>query len=57
MRGTDSPVILGLFWQFCDSLKLKRQRFFLDFGECYVHQIFGSSVIFSGSYENATTFG
>ena len=34
----------------------KRQRAFLDFGDRYAHQIFGTNVNFCGGYENATTF-
>ena len=43
----------GFFYAF---LKSKRQRAFLDFGERYAHQIFGTNVSFCGGYENATTF-
>ena len=52
-------------WQSCSfgflrssyaSLKSKRQRAFLDFGDRYAHQIFGTNVNFCGRYENATTF-
>ena len=45
-----------IFSAFSASLESKRQRAFLDFGERYAHQIFGTNVIFGGSYENATTF-
>ena len=47
------------FWVFLAlsaSPKSKRQRAFLDFGERYAHQIFGTSVYCGGGYENATTF-
>ena len=47
------------FWIFLvllRSLKSKRQRAFLDFGDRYPHQIFGTNVNFFGGYENATTF-
>ena len=45
-----------IFSAFSASLESKRQRAFLDFGERYAHQIFGTNVIFGGSDENATTF-
>ena len=45
-----------IFSAFLASPKSKRQRAFLDFGDRYAHQIFGTNVIFSGNYENATTF-
>ena len=45
-----------IFSAFLASPKSKRQRAFLDFGDRYAHQIFGTNVIFGGSYENATTF-
>ena len=45
-----------IFSAFCAFLKSKRQRAFLDFGERYAHQIFGTNVNFCGGYENATTF-
>ena len=53
-----SPTVLQfwIFSAFSTSLESKRQRAFLDFGERYAHQIFGTNVIFGGSYENATTF-
>ena len=47
------------FWFFRSSdasLKSRRQRAFLDFGDRYAHQIFGTNVNFGGGYENATTF-
>ena len=46
----------GFFRSFYASLKSKRQRAFLDFGDRYAHQIFGTNVNFGGGYENATTF-
>ena len=46
----------GIFWSFYASLQSKRQRVFLNFGERYAHQIFGTNVVFCGGYENATTF-
>ena len=46
----------GFFRSFYASLKSKRQRAFLDFGERYAHQIFGTNVNFCDGYENATTF-
>ena len=45
-----------IFRSFYASLKSKRQRAFLDFGDRYAHQIFGTNVNFCGDYENATTF-
>ena len=53
-----SPTVLQfwIFSAFSASLESKRQRAFLDFGGLYAHQIFGTNVIFGGSYENATTF-
>ena len=45
-----------IFLTFCAFLKSKRQRAFLDFGERYARQIFGTNVNFCGGYENATTF-
>ena len=44
-----------IFSAFSASLKSKRQRAFLDFGERYAHQIFGTNVIFGGGYENTIT--
>ena len=53
-----SPTVLQfwIFSAFSASLESKRQRAFLDFGERYAHQIFGTNVFFGGRYENATTF-
>ena len=45
----------GIFRSSYASLKSKCQRAFLDFGDRYAHQIFGTNVNFSGSYGNATT--
>ena len=45
-----------IFSAFSASLESKRQRAFLDFGERYAHQIFGTNVTLCGGYENATTF-
>ena len=45
-----------IFFAFFASPKSKRQRVFLDFSERYAHQIFGTSVYFSGGYEIVTTF-
>ena len=45
-----------IFLAFSASLESKRQRAFLDFGERYAHQIFGTNVKFCGGYANATTF-
>ena len=45
-----------IFSAFFASPKSKRQRAFLDFGDQYAHQIFGTNVNFCGGYENATTF-
>ena len=45
-----------IFLSFYASLKSKRQRAFLDFGDRYAHQIFGTNVNFCDNYENATTF-
>ena len=45
-----------IFSAFFASLKLKRQRAFLDFGDRYARQIFSTNVNFCGGYENATTF-
>ena len=45
-----------IFSAFFASPKSKRQRAFLDFGDRYAHQTFGTNVIFGGGYENATTF-
>ena len=45
-----------IFSAFFASLKSKRQRAFLDFGDRYAHQIFGTNVNFCGGYEIATTF-
>ena len=45
-----------IFSAFFASPKSKRQRAFLDFGDRYAHQIFGTNVNFCGGYENATTF-
>ena len=45
-----------IFRSFYASLKSKRQRAFLNFGERYAHQIFGTNVTLCGGYENATTF-
>ena len=48
------------FWIFSVLLRFSEvetgQRAFLDFGERYAHQIFGTNVNFCGGYENATTF-
>ena len=43
----------SVFYAFLES---KRQRAFLDFGDRFAHQIFGTNVNFCGGYENATTF-
>ena len=45
-----------IFSAFFASPKSKRQRAFLNFGEQYAHQIFGTGVYFGGGYENVTTF-
>ena len=45
-----------IFSAFFASPKSKRQRAFLDFGDQYAQQIFGTNVSFGGGYENATTF-
>ena len=45
-----------IFSAFFVSLKSKRQRTFLDFGDRYAHQNFGTNVNFDGGYENVTTF-
>ena len=45
-----------IFSAFFASPKSKCQRAFLNFGDRYAHQIFGTNVSFSGGYENATTF-
>ena len=45
-----------IFSAFSASLESKRQRAFLDFGERYAHQNFGTNVTFCGGYGNATTF-
>ena len=45
-----------IFSAFSASPKSKRQRAFLDFGDRYAHQIFGTSVNFDGGYKNATAF-
>ena len=45
-----------IFWSSYAYLKSKRQRAFLDFGDRYAHQIFGTNVNFCGGYENAPTF-
>ena len=45
-----------IFLSFFASLKSKRQRAFLDFGERHDHQIFGTNVNFCGGCENATAF-
>ena len=45
-----------IFSAFFASPKSKRQRAFLDFGDRYAHQIFGTNVNFCGDYENAITF-
>ena len=45
-----------IIWSFDASLKSKRHRDFLDFGDRYAHQIFGTNVSFCGGCENATTF-
>ena len=45
-----------IFSAFSASLESKRQRAFLDFGERYAHQIFGTNVVFGGGYEDATPF-
>ena len=41
-------IFSAFFYAF---LKSKRQRAFLDFGERYAHQIFGTNVNFCGGYE------
>ena len=46
----------GFFRSFDASLKSKRQRAFLDFGDRYAHQTFGTNVNFCGGCEKATTF-
>ena len=50
-------------WKRCIKPKIdqqisgtRSQRAFIDFGDLYAHQIFGTNVNFSGGYENATTF-
>ena len=48
-------TVLDFFRSFYAFLKSKRQRDFLDFGDRYAHQIFGTNVNFCGNYENATT--
>ena len=45
-----------IFSAFFASPKSKRQRAFLDFGDRYAHQIFGTNVNFGGGYKNATSF-
>ena len=45
-----------IFSAFLASPKSKRQRAFLNFGDRYAHQIFGTSVNFDGNCEYATTF-
>ena len=45
-----------IFSAFSASPESKRQRAFLNFGDRYAHQIFGTNVNFGGGYENATTF-
>ena len=45
-----------IFSAFSASLESKRQRAFLDFGERYAHQTFGTNVVFGGGYEDATPF-
>ena len=45
-----------IFSAFFASPKSKCQRAFLDFGDRYAHQIFGTNVNFCGKNENATTF-
>ena len=45
-----------IFSAFFASPKSKRQRDFLDFGDRYAHQIFGTNVDFCGSYGNVTIF-
>ena len=45
-----------IFLAFFASLKSKRQRAFLDFGERHAHQVFGTNVNFCGDCENATAF-
>ena len=45
-----------IFLAFLASPQSKRQRAFLDFGDRYAHQIFGTNVNFGDGYENATTF-
>ena len=43
-----APTVLQfwIFSAFSASLESKRQRAFLDFGERYAHQIFGTNVVF-----------
>ena len=43
----------SVFYAFLES---KRQRAFLNFGDRYAHQTFGTNVNFCGDYEKATTF-
>ena len=45
-----------IFSAFFASPKSNRQRAFLDFGDRYAHQNFGTHVKFCGDNENATTF-
>ena len=45
-----------IFLAFFSSPKSKRQRAFLDFGERYARQIFGTNFNFCGGCENATAF-
>ena len=44
--------IFPAFFRFSE---VKTSENFLDFGDRYAHQIFGTNVNFSGGYENATT--
>ena len=45
-----------MFFAFFCFLRSRRQRAFLNLGERYAHQIFGTSVYFSGDYGNVTNF-
>ena len=45
-----------IFSAFFASPKSKRQRAFLDFGDRYAYQFFGTNVDFCGGYGNVTTF-
>ena len=49
-------LLFGIFWSFYASLKSKRQRAILDFGDRYANQNFATNVNFCGNYKNATTF-